>query len=205
MIIHNVEQNTPEWFEARRGIVTASAVGDVMSKGRSKNAPSIVRTKYMMKLAAERIGCESADTFTGNRHTERGHNLEPKAREMYAFLNDIEPELVGFITNDERTAGASPDALIGDNGTMQIKTKLPELHIPLLLNQELPKEHEPQVQTEIAIAEREFCDFVCYWPALPLVQIRVYRDEKRIKEIFEAIDKFNDELAGVVEKIKAMQ
>ena len=180
MIIHNVEQNSQEWLDARRGIVTASAISDVLSKGRG-NAPSKTRYTYMMKLLAERVAIDQINEFQGNRYTERGHVLEPEARALYAFINDVEPQEVGFITNDEKTAGASPDSLINDDGCMEIKSKMPAIHLPVLFSQEVPKEHEPQIQTQLWIAEREWCDFVSYCPSLPLVQVRVYRDEARIK------------------------
>ncbi|WP_289281524.1 MULTISPECIES: lambda exonuclease family protein [unclassified Methylophaga] len=203
MIIHNVEQNSQEWLDARRGIVTASAISDVLSKGRG-SAPSKTRYAYMMKLLAERVAIDQINEFQGNRYTERGHILEPEARALYAFINDCEPQEVGFITNDEKTAGASPDSLINDDGCMEIKSKMPAIHLPVLFSQEVPKEHEPQIQTQLWIAEREWCDFVSYCPNLPLVQVRVYRDEARIKEIAKAVDDFNNELNDLEQKIRSM-
>jgi putative phage-type endonuclease len=202
MITHDVEQNSDAWFKARQGIVTASSINKVLSKGRGKS-PSVTRHEYMMKLLAERVtDIEDVERFTGNTHTERGHIQEPEARTMYSFLNDVEPELVGFVTTDDGLLGASPDSLLGDKGCLEIKSKLPHIHLPVYLSQELPKEHEPQVQTQLYVAEREWCDFISYWPGLPLVQIRVNRDEERIKEIVEAVNKFNEELFEYEQKVK---
>ena len=52
------------------------------------------------------------------------------------------------------------------------------------------------------VAEREWWDFVSYWPTLPLFVKRVYRDEKYISEIAAAVEAFNAELAEVVELIR---
>ena len=131
--------------------------------------------------------------------------LEPEARTLYAFLNDVEPQEVGFITNDAGTVGASPDSLVGNDGCMEIKSKMPAIHLPVLLSNEVPKEHIPQIQTQIWVAEREWCDFVSYCPKLPLVQIRIYRDAEKIKEIAEAVDVFNSELNELEHKIRSMQ
>lgn len=204
MIIHDCEQGTPEWLAARFGIVTASEIKTVMSKGRSKNAPSKIRADYMMKLLSERVTGERSDGFAGNRNTERGHVHEPEARALYGFLNDVDPEPVGFITDDMRTCGASPDSLVGLSGLNEIKSKLPHIHIPVMLTNEVPAEHLPQIQTQLWIAEREWCDFISYWPELPLVVIRVYRDEAAIKSISEAVDIFNEELNQLEQTVRAM-
>lgn len=204
MIIHDVEQGSPEWFAARSGIPTASEISSVLAKGRSKNEPSKTRYNYMMKLLSERLTGEVLDGFAGNSHTERGHIHEPEARALYGFLNDVEPLAVGFITNDDRTCGASPDSLVNDDGINEIKSKLPHIHLPVLLSQQVPTEHVLQIQTELWISEREWCDFISYWPELPLVVVRVNRDEEKIGQIAEAVKIFNDELFELEKQVKAM-
>lgn len=193
-VFTDLEQGSEAWFRARAGIPTASRFATVMAKGEGKT-----RSEYMRKLAGEILTGEPSEQF-GNAHTERGNAMEDEARETYAFINDAEIQRVGFIRNGNR--GASPDSLVGTNGGLEIKTALPHIQIDRLERDRLPPEHKAQVQGNLWIAEREFWDFVSYWPRLPVLTVRVYRDEEYIKTLSDEIDRFNDELAALVERIR---
>jgi hypothetical protein len=52
------------------------------------------------------------------------------------------------------------------------------------------------------VAEREWIDFVSYWPKLPLFVTRTYRDEEYIAKLAAAVDQFNAELAELVESVR---
>jgi hypothetical protein len=116
------------------------------------------------------------------------------------LIHDVEPIRVGFIRNGQK--GASPDSLIGANGGLEIKTALPDIQIDRLERDRLPPEHVAQVQGNIWTSEREWWDFVSFWPKLPMLRVRVYRDEPYIKTLSDEIDRFNDELAALVERIR---
>jgi hypothetical protein len=193
-------QGSDEWFRARMGLPTASQFATVMAKGKG-GGESKTRKAYMHKLAGEILTGEPMDSFS-NHHTERGHEMEPEARDLYAFLRDCEPQLVGFIRNGNK--GASPDSLVDDDGAVEIKTKLPHLQIDCLLCGDVPPEHKAQCQGILWVAEREWIDFVSFWPNLPLHVHREHRDEEYIAKIAAAVDQFNDELAAVVERVRAM-
>lgn len=180
------EQGTPEWFAARAGIPTASEFATVMAKGKGK-AESVTRRKYMLKLLGEKITGQIEEGFT-NHHMERGKIMEEQARKAYALMEDANPKQIGFIRNGD--TGASPDSLLGDDGMLEIKTKLPHLQLDVLLTDKLPTEHKAQVQGQLWVAEREWCDFCSFWPGLPLFVTRVYRDEEYIKTITDAVEKF---------------
>jgi hypothetical protein len=192
--IIDCEQNSPEWLEARRGIPTASEFGTVMAKGEGKT-----RRTYMLKLAGEIITGEPAENFS-NSHTERGHAMEAEARDTYSFINGVEPVLVGFIRNGNK--GASPDSLVDENGLAEFKTKLPHILGELLLKDQFPPEHKAQCQGCLWVAEREWIDITCYWPKMPPLIKRAYRDEEYIANLSSEIDRFNDELAELVERIR---
>lgn len=179
-------QGSPEWYAARRGIPTASEFGTVMAKGEGKT-----RRKYMMTLIGEHLTGEVVDSYS-NPHMERGKAMEAEARDLYAFHADVDPLLVGFIRNGRK--GASPDALIGADGMSEIKTKLPHLQAEVLLANRLPPEHLPQCQGNLWVAEREWIDFVSYWPKMPLFVKRVYRDEKYIAMLCAEAERFLAEM-----------
>lgn len=201
MQILECEQGSEEWFRARMGIPTASEFHTVMASGRS-GGESKTRRTYMLKLAGEILTGEPMDSF-GNHHTERGKEMEPDARNLYSFMKDCEPQLVGFIRNGQK--GCSPDSLVGSDGMVEIKTKLPHLQVDCLLSDRVPPEHKAQCQGALWVAEREWIDFVSYWPGLPLFVTREHRDEEYIAKMTAAVDEFNDELAHMVERVRRLQ
>lgn len=195
MRVIECEQGTPEWLLARAGIPTASMFATVLAKGEGKT-----RKTYMRKLAGEIITGEPMDSYS-NAHMERGKVMEAEARDLYAFQQFVEPVQVGFIRSGQK--GCSPDSLVGDAGMCEVKTKLPHLQIEVLEAGKLPPEHVAQCQGALWVAEREWIDFVSYWPKIPLFVKRAYRDEPYIKALSEAVDVFNDELATLVERVRA--
>lgn len=199
--VFNCEQGTEEWFLARAGIPTASMFSTVMASGRG-GGESKTRAKYMRQLAGEVITGKPIEGFT-NHHMERGHAMEPEARDLYAFATDTAPETVGFIRNGNK--GCSPDSLIGENGMLEIKSKLPDLLIECLERDDFPPEHRAQCQGALWVAEREWIDITVYWPGMPVFIKRAYRDEAYIKTMAGAVDAFNEELAALVERVRAYQ
>lgn len=194
MEIINCEQGSPEWFHARLGIPTASEFSTVMAKGEGKT-----RRRYLLRLAGEVITGEVEESYT-NAHMERGKIMEDEARKMYAFIHDAECKRVGFIRNG--SMGCSPDSLIGEDGGVEIKTALAHIQVDRLLKNELPSEHRAQVQGFMLVTGRAWCDFVSYSPKLPLLVVRVARDNGYIANLKGEIDRFNDELEQVVESVR---
>lgn len=194
--IFDCEQNSPEWMECRLGIPTASGFSKVLAQGDGKT-----RRRYLLDLAAERLTGTIAESYS-NGHMERGHAMEGDARNLYAFQRDSEPVRVGFIRRDDVRAGASPDSLIADDGLLEIKTKLGALQLDVLEKRKLPSEHVAQVQGQMWVSGRAYCDFVSYWPKLPLFVIRVERDAAYIAKLAQAVADFNGELDAIVAKYR---
>lgn len=200
--IIDCDQSTPEWFAARAGIPTASEFSTVMARGKD-GGTSVTRGKYLRQLAGEILTGEVAPEGFTNPHMERGKVMEDEARDLYAFMRDADPLRVGFIRNGRK--GGSPDSLIGTDGGLEIKTAIPAIQIDRLQRGILPPEHKAQVQGSIWVAEREWWDFMSYWPKLPPLIVRVYRDDAYIAEMSKAIDAFNEELDAVVASIRTYQ
>lgn len=196
--IFNCEQGTPEWLACRAGIPTASEFDTVMAKGRG-GGDSKTRRTYMLKLIGERLTQQPMWSYS-NEHMERGKAMEAEARNLYSMVSDLEPVQVGFLRRGD--AGCSPDSLVGENGMLEIKTKLPHLQLDCILYDELPSEHRAQCQGQLWIAEREWVDFVSYWPGLPLFAKRVFRDEEYIKRLAEAVRVFNSEMEETIAKVQ---
>lgn len=192
--IFTCEQNSPEWHLARMGIPTASNFDAILTPGKTKTEQKTRRT-YMLKLAGELLTGEPMQMVT-TRDMERGHALEPEARDLYALQAEAVPDRVGFIKRGR--VGCSPDSLIGGDGGLEIKTKLPHLLIDLILKDEFPEEHKAQVQGALWITGRQWWDLAVYWPGLPLFIKRTYRDEVFIANLAAEIERFNSDLDAIV-------
>lgn len=195
MQIIECEQGSPEWYAARLGLPTASEFATVMAKGEGKT-----RRTYMLKLAGEIVSGQPMETYN-NVHMERGKIMEDDAREFYAYTRKVEPQRVGFIRTD--AAGVSPDSLIGDDGGLEIKTALPHLLIEYLLKNDFPPGHKAQVQGALWITGRAWWDLLIYYPGIPKFVVRATPDKDYIANMAGEVDRFNDELAGIVAKVRA--
>lgn len=203
------EQGGQEWLDARLGIVTMSRLKDLLVKGKGPGGFGAGALSYMHELIGERMTGEPSDAFQGTRHTERGHEMEPLARELYQEATGNEVHEVGIIlkdvlrTSEVYAVGYSPDGLIGDVGALEIKTKLPKLQVEVLLAGEIPKEHIAQIQGGLWVSQREWIDFVSYWPGMPLFVKRAYRDEAMISTIQERVEAFYNELETRMSRVMA--
>lgn len=173
MIIHNVEQNSPEWDSLRAGKPTASCFKQLVT---SKGEPSKQADSYASLLAAELYAGKPLSSFCGNAWTDRGHELEDDAALYYGFINDCEPEKVGFVTDDSESYGASPDRFIGGKGMIEIKCLKTENHVKIMefyrKNKSVPADYIVQPQGQIMICERDWCDLIFFHPDLPAVIVR---------------------------------
>lgn len=207
MIIHDCEQNSPEWIDARKGIVTASEFSTILAKGRDGKSPSLTRAKYLRRLAGERITGETTEGYR-NADTDRGHVMEPQAAAMYALTTDAALTPVGFVTNDAGTVGASPDRLVGDVGMLEIKTATPHVlieHIEAAIEDPryFPSEHYAQCQGGLWVCEREWIDLAIFWPRCPLFVRRIYRDENYINKLVVEVIRANSDIDAIVARVRA--
>lgn len=192
--IFDCDQGSEEWRRCRLGIPTASRFGDILAKGEGK-----MRRKYLYELAGETLTGDAAESFS-NAHMDRGKAMEDEARDFYAFMADAVPQRVGFIRNGAK--GCSPDSLIGDNGALEIKTKLPHLMVEALVRDEFPPEHKAQCQGVLWVSEREWIDIICYWPKMPPLIKRAYRDDAFLKTLAQEVETFTNDLADLVERLQ---
>ena len=198
-IIRDLEQGTPEWFALRLGVITGSKFKDVMAKGQGKS-----RKSYMYQLAAEMITDEMAESFT-NDAMQWGTDNEPAARAMYELESRNEVDEVCFVKRDD-FVGVSPDGLVGDSGLVEFKCPKTTTQIETFLSGKMPTSHKAQVQGQIWVCERDWCDFVSFDPRIDgdagYVCYRQERDDEYIKELEEACYKFSEELQTMVKKLK---
>ena len=69
----------------------------------------------------------------------------------------------------------------------------------------LPSEHVAQVQGQLLVSGRQWCDFVSFWPGLPELRLRVYRDTEYMSRLNQELQQFIRELDALVAQIKGMK
>ena len=192
--IFDMEQRSPEWFAVRRGIPTASNFSKVLAQGQGKT-----RLKYLRDLAGERITGKSTESFT-SKAMERGRRMEAEALNFYRVVTSGTVRKVGFGKN--YGAGASPDALVDDDGMVEIKTAEPSVLIPILESGRTPSEHVAQLQGNLWVFEREWIDLEIYWPDMQTFDVRVLRDDRYIDgTLAPGMRRFIDDLEELVERL----
>ena len=185
------EQYSPEWVTARLGIPTASEFSKIIT---STGAASTQMGSYRDGLLAEWLSGQPASFDRPTEWMLRGKELEAEARGMYEFAHDVEVSLIGFVTNDAGTAGASPDGGFAgsQNALLEIKCPSPAVHVAYLCGQKVPTGYRAQTQGQMWICEAEWLDFVSYHPAMPMLTVREYRDDVFIQQLAARVAKLNE-------------
>lgn len=199
MITLDVEQLSPEWFEARCGVPAASCFDKIVT---TKGEPSKQSKAYMYQLAGESLIGIKTETYQ-NAAMQRGIEMEPEARNLYELMHDVEVQKVGICYPDEeKKYSCSPDGLVGDDGLLEIKCPLIHTHIEYLLNGKLPTAYIQQVQGQLLVTGRDWVDFVSYYPGIKPLMVRVERDEGFLVKLSDALSDFVNDLNVTIEKLK---
>lgn len=158
---HDMEQRSDEWFEARKGKVTASMVGAILGLNPYMNREDAMRAMVRDALGEER-------EFKGNVATEYGKHNEDGALVEYRMETMHDVEVVGFITHAmEDWAGCSPDGLIGDKGGVEIKCPYSLRNVegdPVFKMLHEQPHYEAQVQFSLWVTGRQWWSFYQWAP-----------------------------------------
>ena len=199
MIAEYMVQGTEEWKEAKLGIPSSSNFSNLIT---TKGVQSKQRTKYMYQLAAERITKTSEETYS-NKIMERGILMEGEARDMYDLLTGHEVEKVGICyPNEKKLYSCSPDGLVNKDGLVEIKCPTSAVHVGYLLENKLPTEYFQQIQGQLLVTSRKWCDFFSFYPGLKPVLIRVKPEKSFLEALERELGLFVKELDEITEKLK---
>lgn len=176
-IYSDLEQGSQEWLEARRGLITASVVGQFITPT-VKVAANDTSRAATVGIIAERI-TGRIDSIYVSQDMERGNLEEPLARELYE--KHVAPvDQIGFMVRDFGgfQIGYSPDGLVGEDGLIEVKSRKPKKHIQTVMNDQVPAENMAQLQAGLLVSGREWCDYISYCGGEPLWIKRVQPDTK---------------------------
>lgn len=211
MITSTIQQRTPDWFRARLGKITGSAVGNIISKGKGADFTKTGLT-YLNGVVAERIlqpDIIADDDFfqtyldevnTTSKAMRIGTEREQEARELYAAVRNEQVEEVGSVEHpDIRGFASSPDGVIADGvakGVLEIKCPTPATYVNYLSAIQTAEDLKAvnsdyywQCYSHMAVTGAAWCDFVAYCPYLkvPLHIVRINRDEEVISQLLERV------------------
>lgn len=200
MLLHEVEQGTPEWHAARAGVITASMFSTVRAKlksGPNKGDYSAAAKGYAFRLACERIaGSPLVDDQFETYAMRRGRELEETCRRLHeAAIGEI-VDLAGLVTTEDNRFGASADSLIGQHGGAEYKCfYAPDKVRPILVDNDWG-DIADQVQGCLWITGRKWWDQCLYFPALDSIgrgftRRRVERDEAYIESLEQDLVQFD--------------
>lgn len=196
----NVEQNTDEWLELRAGKLTGSGFGKIMANfGKAFGDPA---KKYAATIALEQITGKPVHSDYSNVHMDRGHEQEPLARMKYEEENFCEVTNGGFF--DCGLVGVSPDGLVNEDGLIEIKSVIPNVHYTNIKRQSYDPAYQWQLIGNLFYTGREWIDFVSFCLEFPedkqLYVCRLERD--KFKEEFKMIEDRAEQFMSLVAKIK---
>jgi putative phage-type endonuclease len=215
----HLEQRTDEWLQARVGKVTASGFKHVLARNKPTAAqakagepgdPSAARTTYLWQQVIERLTGQPAPVAR-TMAMQWGTDQEPAALQAYVEAHVLHVEAVGFVQHPTLAVGCSPDGLVTEDmaatGLVEIKCPFNSAnHLETWLSG-MPEEHMAQVQGQMWLTGREWCDFVSFDPRMPadlqLYVQRVQRNPEFIAGLEREIITFLGEVDAIVQKLQA--
>lgn len=203
----NLIQGSSEWLAARAGSLGASQVHEALAKTKS-GGYGAGRANVMAALICERLTGQPSEGFKSAAMLH-GTETEPFARAAYAAARGVEVVEVGLIRHPEIIGThASPDGLVGDDGLLEIKCPQTATHLDTLLTGTIPAKYVTQMQWQMTVCGRAWCDFASFDPRMPpemrLFTQRVERDVSVILELETEVAAFLAELDAKVAKLRAL-
>ena len=194
-----MEQRTPEWFAKRLGKVTASRIADLMAK--TKTGPGASRANYLAQLVTERLTGQPTESYKSPA-MDWGIEQEAAARAAYSARTGVLVDEVDFVDHPTMQAGASPDGLVGEDGLIEIKCPNTSTMLEYLEDRTIPTKYRLQMQWQLAVTGRDWCDFVAFDPRLPEhLQLLVIREPRNTDFVVEITHEVNRFLAEVERKV----
>lgn len=166
-------QGSPEWFQARRGVPTASRFDQIMSPVKKQFSKSATT------LAYELIGELSypgpvEDLHPGmSQNMRNGASLEDEARRAYSLVSNNDVTRAGFVMDDFNQFGCSPDGFVGDDGALELKCPMHKTQAEYLHLGKVPADYLCQVHGTLIVTGRKWIDFMSYARGLPPLVVRV--------------------------------
>lgn len=195
---HELQQRSPEWFDARRGILTASGQKPwLFSRSATSNK---ARTKVLRQLASERHDEDEWDVMdresTQRRMgyipaVARGIALESDAMEFFGQENPGFASC-GFVRRG--LIGCSPDAINMERQQgLEIKCPSAPTMVEYCIENQVPEEYLLQIHISLVVTGFKAWNFMAFSTKYYPVCLRVFPDGFTEK-VRAALTEFEHEL-----------
>ena len=195
MKIFNFPQYSEKWWEIRSKKMTASHAQAIGSCGKGLES-------YALELVATHYS-KSKDSYS-NGHMERGLELEPEAAVVYQAETLSDVQEIGFVVMDDHV-GCSPDRLVDDRGLLEIKCLSDKVYFQLLMTGKIEPKYLWQMQMQMLVCDREWCDFFAYNPNFDrhCWMERIYPDPAKFEKLLDGIEKGKELIQEIENKYLA--
>lgn len=176
-------QRTPEWYAARRELLTASDAAAALDIKPYASYRGSSRTELLRR--------KMTDEFIENMFVVHGQKYEDEARDWAAAALGEVVEEVGLVRHETLPwLAASPDGVTHSGKLMEIKCPLKRQIQP----GRVPEHYLPQVQVQMEVADIDQTIFVQYKPAFLGADGRSFLDIVVVERDREWFRQHRDEL-----------
>lgn len=211
MIIHDVQQRSPEWTALRLGRLCGSRAADMLAMkippaktptgkpSTAKPEELAGRRNLRVQLVLERLTGKSHERNFQSQAMQDGIDRESEALAQYELLGGRLVRSIGYIAHHDLMAGFSPDSVVGDmEGIVEAKSPLAATHLEYLRTGIVPLEYMRQCVHGLWISDAGWCDWLSFHPEFPehlqVKIVRIHRDESAIKDYDTKARAFLDEV-----------
>lgn len=143
--IKRVEQRTPEWYELRMTMITASDWATAIGEGHFNKKEDFILKK-----------CGKGPKFRGNIYTEWGVKYEDVAVRLYELRNKTKVYEFGVLKHPKYPfLGASPDGITVKGIMLEIKCPYSRKITGIV-----PRHYWIQIQGQLEVCDLSYCDFL---------------------------------------------
>ena len=203
-------QRSPEWRQARAGVLTASRAGEMLGRLKS-GLPNQAHKDYLTQLVVERLTGMPQDEVYQTIHMQRGVDCEPLARADLEAVTGWCIDTPGMLLLRDLDAGASPDGMVGAYTIVEIKAAKSTTHMRYLrdaggIRGRVPTEHLAQCRHSLWVSGCDSLEFVSWDDRFP-DGLRLYRAtllavDAGLPEYEADARKFLDDVAKEVETLR---
>jgi putative phage-type endonuclease len=196
------EQRSDEWFNARKGYLTASQYGDWLTK--TGKVADKAKLTAASKVLAEMSGYPDPQPYE-NDDIKRGVEFESIARDEFQIATGYTVDEIGFCKSIHGYFGCSPDGLILDRGEgLEIKIPRASKLIQYLKAGELPDEYKPQVHGSLAVTGARAWHFFAWHPGFPYLHV-VVKPDAYTDAMREGLKSYSNYFESLVSQMAELQ
>ena len=144
-------QRSPEWYEMRNSMLTASDFYKALSTPRAKES-----------WAQQKSATNTTQTAFSSASCNHGIKYEECCRKIYEMLNNVQVEEFGCIRHPSIPyLGASPDGICNEHCDEYVARAV-EFKAPFsrkIVSGEVPRKYAIQVQGQLEVLDLDICDY----------------------------------------------